>query len=239
MSRLDIYLKDQLGSRARAQDAIKEGRVFVNGIKISKASYQIDSSDRIEIIKKDEDFVSRAGYKLQAAFDAFDIDIKNQVVIDIGASTGGFSQVCLNHHAKKVYAIDVGHLQLSELLKNDKRIIMMEGYNARNIHANDFDDEIDFVCMDVSFISSRTILDVLFKNLQFQHLAFLIKPQFECGPEALNKHGVITNEKLVQQIVIDMERYCMRYFRKVRTLKSPIKGRQGNQEYMLYAREPR
>lgn len=239
MTRLDLYLSKQFGSRNKAQDAIHDGRISVNGKVITKVSFKLSDDDKVEVKKVEHEFVSRAGHKLQAAFDAFSIEIDNQVVLDIGASTGGFTQVCLDHGAQKVYALDVGHLQLEEKLNNDQRVIKMEGYNARNIGSDTFLESIEFLCMDVSFISCRTILDVVLNQLQVKHMVILIKPQFECGPKALNKHGVLTNETIAKQIVIDIERYVMRYFRNIKTIKSPLKGRSGNQEYLLYAKNRR
>lgn len=239
MTRLDVYLKDHFKTRTKAQDAIKEGRIKVNDIVITKPGFDITQDDKVDIEQSSQKYVSRAAYKLLAAFNTFKIDIRNQVVLDIGASTGGFTQICLEQGAKKVYALDVGHLQLDADLEKDPRIVKMEGYNARYIDPNDFEEDIDFICMDVSFISSRTILEPLLDKISFKHIAFLIKPQFECGPHALDKHGVLRNKKIEEQIVIDLKRYMMRYFRQVQTIKSPIKGRQGNQEYVLYAKEAR
>lgn len=239
MTRLDIVLSEKLGSRSKASDAIKEGRIKVNSKIVKKPSFNVEENDVVQIEEKEDDFVSRAGHKLQAAFDEFDIDVSNQVVLDVGASTGGFTDVCLRHNAKKVYALDVGHLQLDKNLEKDTRVIKMEGVNAREITENTFDEKIDFICMDVSFISCKTILEVLFEKLDFKHMAILVKPQFECGPKFLNKHGVLTNEKIQNQIVIDVERFALRKFRKVKTIKSPIKGRSGNQEFILYTYESR
>lgn len=239
MTRLDVYLAENLGSRSKSQDAIYEGRISVNGKIITKPSFKVNESDIIDIKKVEHEFVSRAGHKLQAAFDGFLINVKNQNVLDIGASTGGFTQVCLDHGARKVYALDVGHLQLEQTLDKNPQVVKMEGFNARNINADTFVEPIHFLCMDVSFISCRTILEVVLDQLQLNHMVVLIKPQFECGPKALNKHGVLKNEKIAQQIVIDIERYVMHYFRDIKTIKSPLKGRNGNQEYLLYAKNRR
>ena len=172
MTRLDVYLKDHFKTRTKAQDAIKEGRIKVNDIVIRKPGFDVSENDTVYIEPISQEYVSRAAYKLLAAFDAFQIDTKDQVVLDIGASTGGFTQVCLDHGAKKVYALDVGHLQLDADLEKDERIVKMEGYNARHIDSKDFKENIDFICMDVSFISSKTILEALFEKLSFKHIAF-------------------------------------------------------------------
>ena len=119
MTRLDVYLKDHFKTRTKAQDAIKEGRIKVNDIVIRKPGFDVSENDTVYIEPISQEYVSRAAYKLLAAFDAFQIDIKDQVVLDIGASTGGFTQVCLDHGAKKVYALDVGHLQLDADMEKD------------------------------------------------------------------------------------------------------------------------
>ncbi len=238
-ARLDVVVKEQLNTRSKAQDAIKEGRVLVNGKVQTKPSFQIEETDTIQILDKEDDYVSRAGGKLQTVFDAYDIDISNQVVLDVGASTGGFTDVCLRHHAKKVYALDVGHLQLASVLDNDPRVIKMEGYNARHMEPSWFYDPIDFLCMDVSFISCKTILDVIFKKFEIPHFVCLIKPQFECGPQALNKHGVLKNPKLQDQIVEDIKQMCFQYYAFVRVVPSKVVGRTGNQEFLLYAKDRR
>lgn len=162
--RLDQAAIDHYKTRTKAQDAIKDGRVFVNGKKITKCAYQVEDTDRITY-QEIHQYVSRAAYKLLAAIHHFHIDLKNQCVLDIGASTGGFSQVCLEQGARKVYALDVGHLQLDPSLEEDSRLIKKEGCNAREIQLSDFEESIDFICMDVSFISSKTILDHVYRFL--------------------------------------------------------------------------
>ncbi|MGM9947221.1 TlyA family RNA methyltransferase [Floccifex sp.] len=237
--RLDKACLQFISSRSKAQDAIEEGRVYVNGKCIQKASYDIKETDEIKVILKEEDFVSRAAYKLKAAFDVFHFSIENQIVLDIGASTGGFTDLCLQKGAKKVYALDVGHLQLAPSLKEDKRVIEMEGKNARHMKADWFEDIIDFICMDVSFISCKTILDVIVKEIQPKHMAILIKPQFECGPKYLNKQGVCKDKKIHQKIVSDIQQFMFIHYQKVSVIPCPITGRNGNQEYILYAKERR
>lgn len=237
--RLDKACIEKMETRTRAKDAIQEGRVLVNGKVITKASYLVDDKDVIEIQSKENDFVSRAGQKLQGAFDEFNIQIENQVVLDIGASTGGFTDVCLRHGAKKVYALDVGHLQLSEKLEKDDRVIKYEGKNAREIKPEWFDETIDFMCMDVSFISCKTILEVVFQQLNVSHMAILVKPQFECGPEALNKHGVLRNDRLRSKIIEGVKEFLLTQYKHVYTMDSVLSGRSGNQEAILYAFEKR
>lgn len=237
--RLDKVCAIELGSRTKAQDHIKKGLVEVNGKVIQKSSYLVSELDSVVIKNDGYEFVSRAAYKLLGAMDTFSIDLNDQVVLDIGASTGGFTDVCLRHDAKKVYALDVGHLQLDPTLAMDPRVIKMEGKNARELKADWFDEPIDFICMDVSFISCQTILEHVFKEMIPKHLVVLVKPQFECGPQALNKHGVLKNEKLALQIVNKKQAFLQIYYQQVHVMKSPIQGRSGNQEYVIYAQERR
>ena len=237
--RLDKACLSYISTRSKAQDAIVEGRVSVNGKVITKASYLINEDDSIEIQSKENDYVSRAGNKLQAAFDTFQFDISNQIVLDIGASTGGFTDVCLRHNAKKVYALDVGHLQLAKELDENEKVIKMEGMNARELEPEWFYDSIDFICMDVSFISCKTILARIFDTLTVKHLAVLIKPQFECGPALLNKQGVLKDKKVQKRIVDDVTQFVETKYKKVKVIPCPITGRSGNQEFILYACERR
>lgn len=239
--RLDQYLSQSLGSRTRAQDAIKAGRVSVNGKTITKPAFELDESsmETVEVAKAEHDYVSRAGGKLLAAYDAFDIQTGNQVVLDIGASTGGFTQCALEHGASMVYALDVGHLQLSPSLQADERVVEMEGVNARAIQKDWFDPLPQFVCMDVSFISALSILEPLFAQFVPEHMAVLVKPQFECTRSALNKKGVIKNKKYEAQALEKVSTALSKHYAFVRSIPSPVVGRSGNQEYVVYAKNRR
>ena len=220
--RLDKALLNQISSRAKAQDMIKEGKISVNGKVITKVSFLVGDEDDIVVTHTEDEFVSRGAFKLKGCLDKYNVNIQNQVVLDIGASTGGFTDVCLRYGAKKVYALDVGHL-----------------HNAREIVPEWFDESIDFMCMDVSFISCKTILEHVLRVLSIRHIAILVKPQFECGPTALNKHGVLKNSKLALQIVEDVKSFLFQYYRSVEAMPSILEGRSGNQEYMVYAKDLR
>lgn len=237
--RLDKLIQNEFDTRMKAQDAIKEGRVFINGKAMKKPGVLVEETVKVKILPADQEFVSRAGGKLQGAVDQFHIDLKNQVVLDIGASTGGFTDVCLQQNAKKVYALDVGHLQLSKKLKEDPRVVEMEGVNARYIEPDWFDEKIDFVCMDVSFISCLTILKPLFEKIKPEHLVVLIKPQFECGPQALNSKGVLKNDKLRTQIIETIKQFVFQSYQEVAVMDSTVIGRSGNREALLYAKNKR
>lgn len=233
--RLDVACVALGKTRTKAQDLIKDGKVNVNGKVILKPSALVLESDTIEIDDADT-YVSRGAYKLKGCLESLGIDLRDQVCLDIGASTGGFTQVCLEKGAKKVYALDVGHLQLDRLLDQDARVIKMEGRNARYIEDSWFEDPINFLCMDVSFISCKTILEPVFSKLKPEHCAVLIKPQFECGPQYLNTKGVLKSEKTRNKIVEDIKHFVLQTYQDVVVEKSQIQGRHGNQEYMLYAK---
>lgn len=232
--RLDVLAANQVSTRTKAQDLIKAGKVKVNGKVMLKPSSLVDPEDQIEIDQSDM-YVSRGAYKLKACLEENDVCLDHQVVLDIGASTGGFTQICLERNALKVYSLDVGHFQLVPLLEEDDRVIKMEGKNGRYIEPDWFDDPIDFLCMDVSFISCKTILKPVLEKMKIRHCAILIKPQFECGPQYLNAKGVLKNTRVQRSILDDMQRFMFQYYEKIHIMESPIKGRNGNQEYMLYA----
>lgn len=238
--RLDQAILQHYSTRTKAQDAIKNGRVFVNGKQITKNAYPVEESDTITF-QEEIQYVSRAAHKLEAVFEKYQPKIEGKVVLDIGASTGGFTQVCLLHGAKKVYALDVGHLQLAKALEEDERVIKMEGKNAREIGVDEFNEPIEFLCMDVSFISAKTILDHVFSLAwpTLEEVVVLVKPQFECGPQALNKNGVLKNPKLRAKIIEDMKTYMRQFYRQVDALDSPLPGRSGNVEALIYARGKR
>lgn len=231
--RLDQYCTQLCGTRSKSKDAIKQGWVSVNGTIIKKPSYIVQECDSV-VLEHKEEYVSRAAYKLLGAFDTFPIDINDQVVLDIGASTGGFTQVCLDKGAKKVYALDVGHSQLDASLSQREDVVVMEKRNARECEPSWFKDPIDFICMDVSFISCKTILKQIFSKLDVQHMVILIKPQFEVGPQYV-RNGIVTSQKKVNEVLEDIISYTKEYYPYVTIAPSQKKGRKGNQEYTMYA----
>lgn len=233
--RLDQYCTKEAGSRTKAQDDIKAGLVQVNGKVVTKPGFVLKETDQVQYEKDPGALVSRAGFKLAGAIEKFNIPLENQVVLDIGASTGGFTQCCLNHGARKVYALDVGHLQLDDLLKNDPRVVMMEGHNAREMKKDWFDEPFDFVCMDVSFISALTILESLMQVQVPPHIAVLVKPQFELGPSALNKNGIVKNPKAALKAVDKVKDWLSAYYPHIQFMPAALTGRGGNQEYVIYA----
>lgn len=238
MERLDHYLSkiEFFSSRTLAQDYIKEGLVSVNEKVITKPSYLIDESDIVTWKERDLNFVSRGGNKLYGAIQDFNIDLTNKVVLDVGASTGGFSDVCLQNNAKFVYALDSGSNQLAEKLVKDPRVKNMENMNARYLTKDMFDQKIDFVCMDVSFISIDLICDAIFEVVEAPfECVFLIKPQFEVGKAFIGKNGIVKDKKAHKMVLDKYINYFISKNVKIKHLaKSKTVGRDGNQEYLIH-----
>lgn len=231
--RLDNYLveKQLLPTRSQARMLIKKGDVLVNDKVVTKPGFTIKESDKV-CLNTEKTFVSRGGYKLEYALTESKINLKDKIVMDIGASTGGFTQVALEAGASKVYAIDVGHDQLVEELKSDPRVINMEGVNAKN--AFELSQKCDALIMDVSFISIRHLFPNLLSYLkEGAELILLLKPQFEVGKEHLGKNGIVKDEKVRDQVIADLYDYLESLGLKTTLrLQSPIKGKQGNVEFL-------
>ena len=227
--RLDLFLveKGYFKTRSRAQEEIKERHVLVNG-KSLKASYDASEEDKIEIINPIP-YVSRGGLKLEKAIKVFNLDFKDKVILDIGASTGGFSDCALQHGAKKVYAVDVGTNQLDLKLKENPRVISME---KTNILDTDIKEKIDYLVMDVSFVSILHLVDAIKKYLNDSNkLVCLIKPQFEAGQ--MVKKGVIRDKNLHLDILNEVKTGLSSnniYISQIDV--SPIKGGSGNIEFI-------
>lgn len=236
--RIDQLLvkRDFYKTRSQAAGAIKEKRVKINGFIVTKAGFDADENCSIEVNYPQERFVSRGGYKLLTAIRKFNIDLKDSIVLDIGASTGGFTDCALQHGAKKVYAYDVGTDQLDERIRNDSRVVSKENINCRYLKKSDFSDCIDFICMDVSFISCTKMFEAIADILDSEKKAvILFKPQFEVGSSFLNKKGIVTDDKEVLIRLND----CKLQAEKLQLIlegyvASDIKGTDGNQEYLLY-----
>lgn len=235
--RLDIYLAEEglAKSRSSALAMVMAGEVFVDGEKADKAGLQVTGSEKIEIRGKSQKFVSRGGLKLEKAMKVFPVDLNNAVCMDIGASTGGFTDCMLQCGAKKVFAVDVGYGQLAWKLRCDERVVNMERTNIRYVTQKDIGEELDFFSVDVSFISLKLVLPVAYSLLKSGGAGVcLIKPQFEAGREKVGKKGVV-RDKSVHKEVIDM---CTAYAEEagfcVAALDySPVKGPEGNIEYLM------
>jgi len=236
--RLDIVLvnKGLAKSREKAKALIKDGKVYINNIMQTKASASVDDSIEIEIRGELERYVSRGGYKLEKAVNEFALDLDGLVCIDIGASTGGFTDCMLQNGASLVYAVDVGHDQLDDSLRQDQRVISMEGVNFRYLEEEDIEVKPHFGTCDVSFISLTYILPVAYKILdQKGSMVCLIKPQFEAGKEHINKKGVVKDKKIHVKVLREILQFAQDTGFFVRNLTfSPIKGPEGNIEYLMY-----
>lgn len=236
--RLDVLLvqKGLAESREKAQRLIMAGQVLVGNEKIDKAGTKVDETLEIRLLGDKNPFVSRGGLKLQKAFEIFPITMTDKVVIDIGASTGGFVDCALGHGAKKVYAIDVGYGQLAWKLRIDERVINMEKTNARYLTPSDFPEAMDWATTDVSFISLTKILPVAFDLLKEDgQMIALIKPQFEAGREHIGKKGVVREPKVHEMVLEDMLGFIQDLGFKVRGVTfSPIQGPEGNIEYLVW-----
>lgn len=223
-------------SRTRAQLLIKRGAVTADGLTVKKPSELLAETAVLAVADDAAMPVSRAGEKLGAALAAFGIEVTGKVFADIGASTGGFTQRLLLNGAKKVYAVDVGHDQLHHSLREDGRVVVMEGVNARTLTADMFADRLDGAVMDVSFISQSLIYPALSRLLPSgAPLITLVKPQFEVGRENIGKNGVVTDKsgalrRLVMQKLLTAA--AQSGFELVNETVSPIKGGDGNTEYL-------
>lgn len=236
MYRIDIYLvlKGYFTSRERASDAIKSGRVFIDGKNV-KPSQKVSGEEKIEL-KDVMPYVSRGALKLEKAIKVFGANLKDKVVLDIGSSTGGFTEVALLNGAKKVVAVDVGNDQLHERLRNDERVNLFENTDFRLIENKKLED-INFVVSDVSFISLKNIFPKIIEALGTKTEGiFLFKPQFECGKEIAKKYaGVIRNKKIHLELLTDFVTYLQNLNFIVSQIDySPITGKSGNIEYLLY-----
>ena len=236
-TRLDIYIAENglAESRERAKSYIKSGFVFVNGKKAMKAGEGVSDGDIVEV-RETIEFVSRGGYKLKKAIEVFSPEIDGKICMDIGASTGGFTDCMLQNGAKKVYAVDVGTGQLAEKLREDSRVVNLEKTNIRYLTADKIPDEIDFASIDVSFISLELVLPVARELLcKSGHIIALIKPQFEAGRENIGKNGVVRDENIHLSVIKKIIDLAFREgFSVIGLDYSPIKGPEGNIEYLIY-----
>ena len=239
-SRLDAALVQRgiCETRNRAQTSIAEGKVTVNGIVCMKASRQVSESDAL-VLTQPLPYVGRGGYKLSFALAEFRIALKGLRCLDIGASTGGFTDCMLQNGAAKVYAIDVGHGQLAWSLRNDERVICMEKTNFRYVTHTEVPEEIDFASCDVSFISLTKILKPAYDLLrEGGEMVCLIKPQFETTKEKVGKKGVVRDAKVHKEVIESTVAYAAATGFGILGLDySPIRGPEGNIEYLLYMRK--
>ncbi len=239
--RLDVYLADRgyATSRTEAKGLIQAGAVQVAGKQVCKPSYDVDDDTEITVEQEMKKYVSRGGYKLEAALKEFDICVSGRLAIDIGASSGGFTDCLLQYGAKHVIAVDSGREQLTESIKNDSRVTSIESYNARYMKPEDFTYVPDLAVMDVSFISATCIISALYEVLAPESdFICLIKPQFEVGRSGLGKGGIVRDDKIRRSAIDKVLGYATACgFEAVKTVTSPIKGGDGNIEYLAHFRK--
>lgn len=236
--RLDVLLVSRglAPSREKAKTMIMEGNVFVNNNREDKAGSTFPDDCQIEIHGKTLQYVSRGGLKLEKAMKHFDITLDGKVCMDIGASTGGFTDCMLQNGASKVYAVDVGYGQFAWKLRQDPRVVCMEKTNIRYVTPENIDDALDFASVDVSFISLTKVLgparELLKDNGQ---MVCLIKPQFEAGREKVGKKGVVRDKSVHEEVINKVIDFALEIGFSIHNLEySPIKGPEGNIEYLVY-----
>jgi len=236
--RLDVLLVERgfFQSREKARASIMSGVVYVNQKKEDKPGSKFDKECVIEVRENPNPFVSRGGLKLDKAVRMYGINLENKITMDIGASTGGFTDCMLKNGAKKVYAVDVGYGQLAWTLRNDDRVINMERTNIRYVKPEDIPEKINFASIDVSFISLTKVLPPTKELLAPEgEVLCLVKPQFEAGREKVGKHGVVRDIEVHREVVNKIALFAVSLGFGVKGITySPIKGPEGNIEYLLY-----
>lgn len=224
-------------SRSKAQALIMEGKILVNDEKICKCGTKVDASSDIHILEQGKRWVSRGAYKLIKALAVFPVNANNAICMDVGASTGGFTEVLLSSGALRVYSVDVGYGQLAWKLRQDPRVIVLERENARYLEPGNFTEKIDLITIDASFISLKLLLPPLSKLLsQEGRIIALLKPQFEAGRSRVGKNGVVKSAETHKEIIKDIENFiradtglCLESIDY-----SPIMGPKGNIEFLLF-----
>lgn len=236
--RIDILLveKNLVKSRERAKRIVMEGIVFVDGQRVDKPGEKV-AIDKEILIKGDPiPYVSRGGLKLEKAIKSFDIDLKGKIAIDVGASTGGFTDCMLKNGVKRVYAIDVGYGQIDWNLRHDDRVILMERTNIRYVTKDDIGELADFASIDVSFISLKLVLPIVKELIKDEgKIICLVKPQFEAGKEKVGKKGIIKDKKIHEEVLNSIYEFCKEIDLQIENMTySPVKGTTGNIEYLFY-----
>ena len=236
--RLDVLLVNRglAASREKAKAIIMSGSVYVDGQKEDKAGQTFPEEANIEVRGSTLKYVSRGGLKLEKAMECFDVSLSGKICMDVGSSTGGFTDCMLQNGAVKVYAVDVGHGQLDWKLRNDQRVICMEKTNIRYVKPEDIEDRIQFSSIDVSFISLTKVLGPVKELLTDDgEIVCLIKPQFEAGREKVGKHGVVRDASVHKEVIDMVMNYAISINFEVLNLEfSPVKGPEGNIEYLLH-----
>lgn len=236
--RLDQALVDQclVRSRERAKAMIMAGKVLINGIRADKPGTQVKHDARLEVNTPDHPYVSRGGLKLEKALQSFPVSVQDAVCLDIGASTGGFTDCLLKFGAKKVYAVDVGYGQLDWSLRRDDRVVVIERTNIRHLPYETIGQLMDAVVADTSFISLKTVIPAAEKFMRNgTNILALIKPQFEAGKEHVAKGGIVKDPEIRNQVKQDITLFFEERGYKVNgTITSPVLGAKGNEEYIIW-----
>lgn len=236
--RLDIHLAENgfAESREKAKSLIMEGIVYINDQKALKAGDTVSEKDRVEVRGNTLKYVSRGGLKLEKAIKCFNISLDGKICMDVGASTGGFTDCMLQNGAEKVYCVDVGYGQLAWKLRQDERVFNMERTNIRYVTKDDIASLLDFVSVDVAFISLKLVLPVVYNLLsETGKSVALIKPQFEAGREKVGKKGVVRDKNVHIEVIKNVLKFTRNIGFSVSDVTySPIKGPEGNIEYLMY-----
>ncbi|MBP3592933.1 MAG: TlyA family RNA methyltransferase [Lachnospiraceae bacterium] len=239
--RLDVLLvkRNLAESREKAKAYIMAGNVFVDGVREDKAGSSFEETVQIEVKGLAMKYVSRGGFKLEKAVDQFGVNLEGKTCMDVGSSTGGFTDCMLQNGAVKVFAIDVGTNQLAWKLRTDERVVSMEKTNIRYVTPEDIGQLVEFVSIDVAFISLSKVLGPVYELMaENAEIVCLIKPQFEAGREKVGKKGVVRDKKVHEEVIVAVTSFAAATgFELLRLDYSPIKGPEGNIEYLLYARK--
>ena len=244
-TRLDKLLLERglASSRERAQALILAGKVLVNGQKVEKAGTGVDAEAQIRLLGEELKYVSRGGLKLERALERWQMDVSGKVCLDVGASTGGFTDCLLQHGAARVIAVDTGHGQMDFRLRQDARVRLLEKTNARYLMREQVGETVDLVVMDVSFISATLVLPAVVaaafaESGAERQIIVLVKPQFEAGREQVGKGGIVRDPG-AQSAAVEKVRQALRELKFAQTdvIESPILGAEGNREFLLYARD--
>src|SRR5437764_9780479 len=245
--RLDKLLLERklVPSRERAQALVLAGKVLVNGQKIDKSGTLIDASSEIRLLGDDLKYVGRGGLKIERALEHWKIDVRDRLCLDVGASTGGFTDCLLQHGAARVIAVDTGHGQIAMKLRQDPRVRLLENTNARYLSPEELNEIVDLIVMDVSFISATLVLPAVVaavfpagaQERAGRELVILVKPQFEAGREKVGKGGIVRDPEVQRQAVERVRGAVIAAGVAVTdVIESPVLGAEGNREFLLYAK---
>lgn len=240
-ARLDRLLVERglCETRERARALIMTGSVMIGDRRVDKAGTLVPEDSDIRITGEDHPYVSRGGVKLKGALNAFSLEVRDLVILDVGASTGGFTDCLLQEGAKKVYALDVGYGQLAWKLRQDKRVVPIERTNIRNFDGAVIAEPVDMATIDASFISLKLVIPAVLTHIKRHDAVILalIKPQFEAGRGEVEKRGVVKNPETHRKVVEQIKEFCTDFHLRVMGVcESPLLGPEGNREFFIYAR---